>query len=69
MPHLLTQLAWLLICALPVACISWTVTHENIFKEFNEYCQRRYNRIKNIAARKLFYVFLCEYCFSHYVTV
>ena len=63
------QLAWLFILAIPVACIAWTVTHEEIFREPREYCTRRAKVGKTFFRRKFFYVFTCEYCFSHYVTI
>ncbi len=63
------QTAWLFLLALPVACCSWTVTHEEIFSEPREYCSRRYKTGSNIFVRKFFYIFTCDYCFSHYVTI
>jgi hypothetical protein len=65
---LLQQVIWLLILALPVASISWTVTHEEIFRELREYCAEGSRSCRRWWQRKLFYVFTCEYCFSHYVT-
>jgi len=66
---LLTQTAWLFLLALPIACIAWTVTHEEVFREPREYCLKRCQTGKTIAERKFFYLFTCEYCFSHYVTI
>ena len=63
------QLSWLFILPLAIACISWTVTHEEIFMEPRKYCQGRCSNAKNFLTRKFFYVFTCEYCFSHYVTI
>lgn len=63
------QLLWLVILAIPIACIAWTVTHEEVFKEVREYCERKSTLSKNLATRKFFYLFTCEYCFSHYVTL
>lgn len=63
-----TQVIWLFILALPIACIAWTVTHEEVFREPREYCERRTEVGKSLAERKFFYLFTCEYCFSHYVT-
>jgi hypothetical protein len=60
------QFAWALILALPVACVAWTVTHEEIFREPRQYCQRECDRASSLARRKFFYLFTCEYCFSHY---
>ena len=62
------QIVWLLVLAAPVAVISWTVTHEEIFREPRDYCERRCETARRLAARKFFYVFTCEYCFSHYVS-
>jgi len=62
------QITWLFILAIPIACIAWTVTHEEVFKEPREYCLKRSTEGKTIAVRKFFYLFTCEYCFSHYVT-
>jgi len=66
---LLPQIVWLFVLALPIACISWTVTHEEIFREPREYCIRRSEGARSIVVRKFFYLFTCEYCFSHYVTI
>lgn len=63
------QLLWLFILAIPVACIAWTVTHEEVFREPREYCIERSKKGKRLLERKFFYLFTCEYCFSHYVTV
>src|SRR5690348_8931888 len=62
-------LYWLFILSIPIACIAWTVTHEEIFREPREYCIRNSTQAKSIFKRKFFYVFTCEYCFSHYVTI
>ena len=62
------QIVYLFILAIPVACIAWTVTHEEIFKEPRNYFLRRSIRSKRLLSRKFFYVLTCEYCFSHYVT-
>ncbi len=67
--ELKTQLFWLFIGAIPIACIAWTITNEEIFREPREFCIKKSNTSKSILTRKLFYLFTCEYCFSHYVTV
>src|SRR5438105_8864816 len=64
-----TQVAWLFILAVPVASVAWTVTHEEVFREPREYCRRRSERCRRLLERKFFYLFTCEYCFSHYVTI
>ncbi len=63
------QVRDLFLLPLAIACISWTVTHEAVFKEPREFCARKSKESKNIFTRKFFYLFTCEYCFSHYVTI
>ncbi|HWA32558.1 MAG TPA: hypothetical protein VG737_00435 [Cyclobacteriaceae bacterium] len=63
------QIVWLFILSIPVACIAWTVTHEEVFREPRDYCLRWSKEGKMLVTRKLFYLFTCEYCFSHYVTI
>lgn len=63
------QILYLLLIALPVACVSWTVTHEEVFREVREYSLRRSQQDSHVLSRKFFYLFTCEYCFSHYVTI
>jgi len=63
------QAGWLFLLAIPVACMAWTVTHEEVFREPREYFEKRSLNAKNIFERKFFYLFTCEYCFSHYVTI
>jgi len=60
---------WMFILALPVACIAWTVTKEEVFREPREYCVERSRSSKLLLPRKLFYMLTCEYCFSHYITI
>lgn len=62
------ELLQLLVLALPVAAISWTVTHEELFREFHDYCVGRSAKAASLPTRKLFYMLTCEYCFSHYVS-
>lgn len=52
-----------------VACITWTVTQEEIFREWREICSDKSKNCGNILQRKFFYVFTCEYCFSHWVSL
>ena len=63
------QIAWLFLLAMPVACIAWTVTHEEVFREPRAYCANKSLQCKTLTGRKFFYLFTCEYCFSHYVTL
>src|SRR2546423_6098717 len=67
MPPLSFQILELFLLAIPIACIAWTVTHEEVFREPREYCKRRSQDCRRWYERKFFYLFTCEYCFSHYV--
>lgn len=69
MMDLQSQIIWLFILAIPIACISWTVTHEEVFREPRDYCLRASREGKTLLTRKFFYLFTCEYCFSHYITI
>ena len=64
-----TQLIYLFVLAIPVACISWTVTHEELFREPRKFCDLNSRRNKLFLVRKFFYMLTCEYCFSHYVAI
>jgi hypothetical protein len=66
---LITQIIWLLILAIPISCVAWTITHEEIFKEPRDFCVQKSQNSKTLFQRKMFYLFTCEYCFSHYVTL
>ncbi len=68
-PGLTSQLIWLLVLPLAIASVAWTVTHEEIFREPREFCENRSRTCRRLLQRKFFYVFTCEYCFSHYVTI
>jgi hypothetical protein len=63
------QIFWLLILAIPIACISRTVVFEEIFRESREWCEHQSRVCRGLLARKFFYILTCEYCFSHYVTI
>jgi len=63
------QIYWLAVLSMVVACIAWTVTQEEIFGEWRRYCSEKSESCGNVLQRKFFYVFTCEYCFSHWVTV
>lgn len=64
--QLWSQLAWLVTLALPVATVTWTVTHEELFREARDYFTAQTQR-GPVLRRKFFYALTCEYCFSHYV--
>jgi len=65
---LATQLLEAIILALPVACVAWTFTQEEVFKEVQDTLkgyQRDYAH--STWRRKLAYLPTCPYCASHYV--
>ena len=57
----------LLVLAIPVACVTWTVTHEEVFREVRQWLNHRSKHAPTAYQRKFFYLFTCEYCFSHYI--
>lgn len=61
------QVIYLFILAIPIACVAWTVTHEEVFREPRDYCEKKSKESSTLVQRKFFYLFTCEYCFSHYV--
>src|SRR4029450_9428620 len=63
------QLFWLFVLAIPIACIGRTGTYEEIFREVREWCTDQSRSCGRLLQRKFFYVFTCEYCFSHWVTL
>jgi hypothetical protein len=63
------QVLFLFIIAIPIASVAWTITHEEVVREFRDFCLRESHTCRRIYQRKFFYLFTCEYCFSHYVTV
>jgi hypothetical protein len=62
------QVLSLFLLALPIASITWTITHEEVVREFRDVCLGKSTTCRRIYERKFFYLFTCEYCFSHYVT-
>ena len=62
------QILSLFILALPIASIAWTITHEEVVREFRDFCLTKSKTCRRVYERKFFYLFTCEYCFSHYVT-
>ena len=69
MTDIYTQIVWLFILAIPIASIAWTVTQEEVFREPREICVEKHETANTLLVRKFFYLFTCEYCFSHYVAL
>jgi hypothetical protein len=63
------QVVWLFVLSIPIASVAWTITHEEILRELREFCVDRSQQSSSLLRRKFFYLFTCEYCFSHWVTV
>jgi hypothetical protein len=66
---LATQVVWLFVMALPIACIAWTVTQEEVFREPRDYAKRQKKEAPQTWKRKFYYLLTCPYCFSHYVAI
>ena len=65
----LSDLLTLFVLAIPVACLAWTVTHEEVFREVRDRCLEKSRTAQVWYRRKFFYLFTCEYCLSHYVAL
>src|SRR5438105_14629537 len=63
------QVFWLLVLAIPVAAIARTVVYEEVFSELRDWCQHKSQTCRRLLQREFFYLFTCEYCFSHYVAI
>lgn len=63
------QIIWLFVLAIPISSIAWTITHEEIFREPRNFCLKQSESSQNLLGRKFFFIFTCEFCFSHYVTI
>ena len=61
------QIIQLLLISLPIAAISWTITHEEILREPRQFCEKCSREAPRLIQRKFFYVFTCEFCLSHWV--
>ncbi len=63
------QIFGLFVLAIPIAAISWTITHEEVFREVHTYLVEKSRSDRPLIQRKLFYLFTCEFCLSHWVTL
>jgi hypothetical protein len=69
MKPLWEQLVELFVLGIPIACVARTVVFEEVFREPREWCEHKSKACQGLLVRKFFYLFTCEYCFSHYVTI
>jgi len=63
------EIFWMIILSMIVASIAWTVTQEKIFEEPRNFAKRKSEESSNVLVRKFCYIWTCEYCFSHWVTL
>src|SRR5215831_9771670 len=63
------QVISLFVLAIPVAAITWAITHEELFREMHEYCVKKSGACHRLYQRKFFFALTCEYCLSHYVAI
>ncbi len=63
------QIFTLLVLAIPIACVARTVVYEEIFRQWRDFCVSRSKTCRSLVERKFFYLFTCEYCFSHWVAL
>ena len=63
------QIVGLFVLGIPIACVARTVVFEEVFRELREICQHKSQACNSLLKRKFFYLFTCEYFFSHYVTI
>lgn len=62
------QITYALLLAIPVACVAWTVTQEEVFREVRDALKEYQDRHRDSLLRqKLAYLPTCPFCFSHYV--
>ena len=63
-----------LLLALPVACVSWTIVEAEITRDLREWlkgwaCRQGRGATRAWLCRKLAYLPTCAYCSSHYVAL
>src|SRR5436189_1834816 len=67
--HSLPSVLFLILLSIPHSLNCLNGNSQGIFKEPREYCKRKSERCRSLMERKFFYLFTCEYCFSHYITL
>lgn len=66
---IIEQIFWIVVLGIVASSIAWTATQEEIFREPRDFCADKSKSCDSFWQRKFFYVFTCEYCFSHWVTI
>jgi hypothetical protein len=46
------QLFWLFVIAIPIASVAWTITHEEVFSEARQWCERNSKNCRTLLRRK-----------------
>lgn len=57
----------LVILTLVVACITWTLAHEEVVREPREWLIEKSKTATRWWTRKFFFMWTCEFCLSYYV--
>ena len=67
----MAHLADVLLYALFVSVVSWTVTHEEVFVELRSWAEEKMDAYGEISPwlAKPFYPLMCHFCFSFWVTL
>lgn len=71
----MSEFVIILLLAIPVASVAWTVTKEEVFREIREWCERwcenskRQTGWRHLICRKVTYFPTCYICFSHWVAL
>jgi len=63
------QIFWVIVLGVAASSIAWTLTQEEIFREPRDFCDNKSKSCGSLWQRKFFYVFTCDYCFSHWATI
>jgi hypothetical protein len=47
------QVVWLFVLSIPIACIAWTVTQEEMFRELRDFCRKRCENEPRLVAPQI----------------
>lgn len=56
------------LAVLSICTLSWTITQEEIFKEFREWCSKQRTASSSALIQKILYLPTCHYCMSFWLT-
>jgi hypothetical protein len=63
------QLISLFVLAVPIAAVAWTITHEEVFHGLRTRIRKARQETGSRFVRKFLYLFLCDFCLSHWVAL